>query len=468
MRTTSYDGHKLFTQYENQTKSLKSDASSSSRILHSQLVSEIAGKAASDPSVEFSATSHVAEQKIDLSEPFGRTKKPQEPESSYFAEQDRVSYDQANSTAVNLDGKQLNAIPEDSVCIEEDRQPHGRGSLSIEEIDSFTVDMRQSPVSPSKEISKRKALDATRSTPQKKRRVQQSRSPHISGEQSASQHSPSVIQFFFFQSFSPDFRIVLIPRISSFSRSMIDHPLKNALQPKDKPSAPVKTKQLDLCPLDEILQSRQRAPLQMKPTEVHVDPPTSPIEDPSAALDDSPQGLDRRTKPLESASSSKLVFDIQERISSHNSTKRRDKVMKLTPKPVLPEPTGGKVTAHAEPSEHSIINVSSSPSSREKSPGRAKPISVKPTLKRMKDAKPVAPRSSSNRKDVKTPRIRLTPVEYARQLNASVAERVQAEEGSSNGSRPRRYKCLEGRNIFYAGGDMTYATEGTRKRMDLV
>lgn len=246
---------------------------------------------------------------------------------------------------------------------------------------------------------------------------------------------------------------------------MIDPPPKNdKLEQKDEEFATLKTKPLDLCLLDEILRPQQ-APAPMKSAEPTVDPPTSPIEDPSMAFENLHQASDHQTKPLEGGSSSKLVLDLQERISNHNSTKRRDKVMKLTSKPVPVEP---KLAARVKPSEISIIDVSSSPSSREKSPSPAKPISVKPTLKRVKDAMAVGPKPRSNKKDLKTPRIRLTPVDYARQLNASIIDNAQAEEGSSNGSRPRRFKCLEGRNIFYAGGDMNYATEVTRKRMDLV
>ena len=82
---------------------------------------------------------------------------------------------------------------------------------------------------------------------------------------------------------------------------------------------------------------------------------------------------------------------------------------------------------------------------------------------------PVKPKRKTKKKEKPPP---MTPAEYARllQAKAAVAETGTDDKGSNLTKRRKTpiVKFLEGKNIFYAGGDMKYASETTRGRMDIV
>jgi DNA polymerase lambda len=156
-----------------------------------------------------------------------------------------------------------------------------------------------------------------------------------------------------------------------------------------------------------------------------------------------------------------MYLEVKKRIANHQSTKRPGKVikMKLSRKPV------------AQPiDEPSIIHVSSSPSSRASSPA---PVGLKQKEKEMKAAVEKPKTKAAKGKKEKPPP--MTPVDYARMLQVKSAAAATASsdvDPSTSKSVPKRkasgIKFLDGKHIFYTGGDRTYASETTRGRMDLV
>jgi DNA polymerase lambda len=65
----------------------------------------------------------------------------------------------------------------------------------------------------------------------------------------------------------------------------------------------------------------------------------------------------------------------------------------------------------------------------------------------------------------------VTPAEYARMLQGKAAAASAGNNDEERSLKKRKsslVRFLEGKNIFYTGGDMKYATETTRGRMDIV
>lgn len=155
-----------------------------------------------------------------------------------------------------------------------------------------------------------------------------------------------------------------------------------------------------------------------------------------------------------------MYLEVKKRIANHQSTKHASKVIKMKPsrKPV------------AQPiDKSSIIYVSSSPSSRASSPA---PVVLKQKQKEMRAAVE-KPKTKTKGKKEKPPPI--TPADYARMLQMKSAAAATAssnvDPSTSKSVHKRKasgIKFLEGKHIFYTGGDRTYASETTRGRMDLV
>ena len=119
--------------------------------------------------------------------------------------------------------------------------------------------------------------------------------------------------------------------------------------------------------------------------------------------------------------------------------------------------------------ESSIIYVSSSPSSRASSllPARKNAITIPGKQEQKTMKQPAEKKKGKGKKEKPQP---MTPTEYARSLNEKLAA---AASNAANGSslKPKKkapIKFLEGKHIFYTGGDMKHASEMTRGRMDLV
>jgi len=153
-----------------------------------------------------------------------------------------------------------------------------------------------------------------------------------------------------------------------------------------------------------------------------------------------------------------MYLEVKKRIANHPSTKPRGKVIKLKPsrKPV------------AQPvDESSIIYISSSPSSRASSPA--------PVVSKQKEKQKKAPveKNKTKTKGKKEKPLPMTPADYARMLQAKLAAAASRDaDPSTSKPIPKRkastVKFLEGKHIFYTGGDRTHASETTRGRMDIV
>jgi len=211
-----------------------------------------------------------------------------------------------------------------------------------------------------------------------------------------------------------------------------------------------KKQELDLRPLHGVAVSRQPSRNKLPAS----GPPTSPIEDPSAVF------ADQASSKKLALEASEMYLEVKKRIANHQSMKHSGKVIKSKPPP---KPVAQPID------ESSIIYVSSSPSSRASSPA---PVVLKQKGKEMKAAVE-KPKTKTKGKKEKPPPI--TPADYARMLQVKIAAAAAASSGadpSTSKSVPKRkasgIKFLEGKHIFYTGGDRTYASETTRGRMDLV
>ncbi|XP_006455903.1 hypothetical protein AGABI2DRAFT_227537 [Agaricus bisporus var. bisporus H97] len=129
--------------------------------------------------------------------------------------------------------------------------------------------------------------------------------------------------------------------------------------------------------------------------------------------------------------------------------KRRDKVLPLE-------------TEHTEITFSGRSQSNKDPDQARKSPSASSravlpPVSgvSKSKRSRLSSVPPKAQKKQSGKKE--KPRL-MTPAEYAQQLLETHAERYKSSV----------IKFLEGKNIFYIGGDMQYAGERTRGRMELI
>lgn len=219
------------------------------------------------------------------------------------------------------------------------------------------------------------------------------------------------------------------------------------------------------------------------PDSIETDGRDSPIEE--ASLDAASTSKVAKKKGLE-GEPSELFLEFRRRIAEHNNEvkkKQGDNVVKPKAKSTVRELT---ITAAAAQSgdESSIIYVSSSPSSRTSTPGPTGSANAKGKQKATtkKLAKPVVKtmvvkRQAKGKKE-KPPQV--TPAEYARMLQEAVNKENNGEntvnDPEENAAlksfllRRKRTKShhLVGKSIFYAGGDMRYASDLTRGRMDIV
>jgi DNA polymerase lambda len=190
-------------------------------------------------------------------------------------------------------------------------------------------------------------------------------------------------------------------------------------------------------------------------------PQTSPIEDANDLLPIEsvpvPPTSDNSNKAALQAGPSRLYLEVKERVAQHSSTKRRDKVIKLNTKAV-------PKTA-VQPSEPSIIDISSSPPPSDRASSLPAPLPSIAT-KSTSINRDITKNDKSKPKPIKGKKGKppaMTPVEYANNLRekATLASGEVSKKKSVN-------KFLEGMNIFYTGGDMQFASEQTRGRMSLV
>lgn len=185
---------------------------------------------------------------------------------------------------------------------------------------------------------------------------------------------------------------------------------------------------------------------------------TSPIEDANELISRSisvPPTSENGNRAALQAGPSCLYLEVKERVAQHSSTKRRDKVMKLNAK------NARKIAVR--PSEPSIIDISSSPP-----PDRSRLAALASNaIKSSSTSRRITKDDKSKPKPIKGKKGKLaamTPGEYALML------REKATLGLAPGVTKRKTvnKFLQGMNIFYTGGDMQFASEQTRGRMNLV
>jgi hypothetical protein len=187
-------------------------------------------------------------------------------------------------------------------------------------------------------------------------------------------------------------------------------------------------------------------------------PLSSPIEDANDLTTTSvvPSTSDNSDRVAVQAGASRLYLEVKQRVAQHSSARRRDKVIKINNKDIPKN--------IAQPSETSIIDLSSSPPPSEPTSSSVHPPStaVNSTSEDKgitKQEKP-KPKPTKGKKEKPQP---VTPAEYALKLRERVAlaPKKVPKKKSVN-------KFLEGMSIFYTGGDMKFASERTRGRMDLV
>jgi hypothetical protein len=230
-----------------------------------------------------------------------------------------------------------------------------------------------------------------------------------------------------------------------------DHSLRQHIQPSPKKRKIPALKFTALAP-----------PVQTKKATDVPQPQTSPIEDANELLSMSvagpPTSANNSNKVALQAGPSRLYLEVKERVAQHSSTKGRGKVIKLNTKNV------NKIAV--QPSEPSIIDISSSPppppSDRTSSHAPLPSTAIKSTPANRLITKD----DKSKHKPIKGKKEKpptMTPVEYALQLRekATLAPKDISKKKSIN-------KFLQGLNIFYAGGDMKFASEQTRGRMRFV
>ncbi|KAJ7832829.1 hypothetical protein B0H13DRAFT_236665 [Mycena leptocephala] len=149
---------------------------------------------------------------------------------------------------------------------------------------------------------------------------------------------------------------------------------------------------------------------------------------------------------------------MMERMEKHSMMKRENKLLKAASKAGN---VAGPSNVISRDDSSSIISVSSSrPSSPE--PDRKPPTksNTKPKPKPQPAArlkpKPAPPKKGKKEKT------KMYPKDYAQMLNET--------EELPDTAKPRRNDklFLKGKNIFYTGGDMTWASEKTMGRMDLI
>lgn len=182
-------------------------------------------------------------------------------------------------------------------------------------------------------------------------------------------------------------------------------------------------------------------------------PQSSPIEDSSDLV---LEGVAVPPTALQ-AGPSRLYLEVKERVAQHSSAKRRDKVIKINTK------TSPKTAIHID--EPSIIDISSSlPPSDHAAPSVSLPSTA--MIKSSSANRDIPKNGKSKTKQVKGRGAKppaMTPLEYASKLRERAA---LAPQGASK-KKPVK-KFLEGMSIFYIGGDMQFASEQTRGRMNLV
>ncbi|KAF9446855.1 hypothetical protein P691DRAFT_732480 [Macrolepiota fuliginosa MF-IS2] len=165
-------------------------------------------------------------------------------------------------------------------------------------------------------------------------------------------------------------------------------------------------------------------------------------------------------KGIAASGSTRLCLEVKERVARHVAMKRRDNVVPLRSKGTGIDPLSGlRISKDQFQEEISSSQISSAASSHASSSSHASDIErpPKPKATRRSQAPLKAQKTKATKKEKQAP---ITPIEYAQQL---LNKAMTAGKRKSSA-----IKFLEGKNIFYIGGDMQFAGERTRGRMELI
>ncbi|KAJ6578743.1 DNA polymerase lambda [Mycena vulgaris] len=157
-------------------------------------------------------------------------------------------------------------------------------------------------------------------------------------------------------------------------------------------------------------------------------------------------------------------LEMKQRVEKHSAMKREKKIHKGSKLAtnVAVGPSKSRPSGRVSGDESSIISVSSSPGPPSPEPNAIRPIkaTIKPKPKPTERPKPPPAAKKGKKKE----KIKMYPKDYAQMLNDKLSAPPDPAEKPS-----RQYdQFLKGKNLFYTGGDMTWASERARGRMDLI
>ena len=153
-------------------------------------------------------------------------------------------------------------------------------------------------------------------------------------------------------------------------------------------------------------------------------------------------GFVPQTTSTQHPATSKDPGSIQSKVSNFSkstSTSKRDRVLKLTPKPAVEADISNTTPDATKPPEALVAGVSST------NEGASKTRSAGG-----KGKKPAATKSKRKEKEL------VTPLAYAQILCNKLDVLAKKTD------------FLRGKRLFYTGGDMQYASQSTKKKMELV
>lgn len=189
------------------------------------------------------------------------------------------------------------------------------------------------------------------------------------------------------------------------------------------------------------------------------DPLSSPIEDPSNLDVLSPTPAERSKKAVTASGSTKLALEVKERVARHVALKRRDKVIPVGSNLDVEHAIHTKEQKNRGERGHTTLQVPPIAPLHVADLSRAseseKSLKKKPTHRGQ-----VPPKMQGGKSTKKEKQVPVGPIEYAQQL--------LEKAGASTKHKNPAIKFLEGKTIFYIGGDMKFAGERTRGRMALV
>ncbi|KXN90758.1 DNA polymerase lambda [Leucoagaricus sp. SymC.cos] len=186
------------------------------------------------------------------------------------------------------------------------------------------------------------------------------------------------------------------------------------------------------------------------------DPSTSPIEDPSMQ---SPAAKERLEGSVTASNSSNLSLAAEERVARHVAMKRSDKVISLGSKRAESHIPSRPDTRNLLAQEITAVHAPSVPTSRGNATLHA-PVLERPSRPKAIQRSRAQLRAQKHKANKKEKQAPISPAEYAKELLEKAS--------SANKAKNPNAQFLEGKNIFYIGGDMRFAGERTRGRMDLI